>query len=411
MVSVAGEMQRQGFDVPLLIGGATTSKAHTAVKIEPAYDNGAVIYVPDASRSVNVASRLISREHRGEFAAQVRGEYENIRTRSAARSKKKELLPLVDARNNACELDWQRYQPPSPNHPGVSVIRDLPLETLVPYIDWTPFFMTWELAGKYPKILDDEVVGESARSLFADAREMLDTLVAGKRLKAHGVLGLWPCNRVGSDDLVVFEDEDRTRELAHLHHLRQQNIKPEGQPNYCLADFVAPAGVADYVGGFAVTAGDGIDEVLAEYPNDDYNGIMIKALADRLAEAFAEYLHRQVRTEYWGYAAGENLDNDQLIKERYQGIRPAPGYPACPEHSEKGTLFRLLDATANTGIQLTESFAMMPAASVSGWYFSHPESKYFGVGKIAQDQVEDYASRKGISVEAATALLRPNLRD
>jgi len=411
MVSVAGEMQRQGFDIPLLIGGATTSKAHTAVKIEPAYDNGAVIYVPDASRSVNVASRLISREQRGEFAAQVREEYGNIRTRSAARSKKQALLPLEDARANACVLDWQRYQPPRPSHPGVSVIHDLPLETLVPYIDWTPFFMTWELAGKYPKILDDEVVGESARSLYADAREMLDKLVAGKRLKAHGVLGLWPGNREGSDDLVVFEDEERTRELAHLHHLRQQNIKPEGQPNYCLADFVAPAGVADYVGGFAVTAGDGIDEVLAEYPNDDYNGIMIKALADRLAEAFAEYLHRQVRTEYWGYAAGENLDSDQLIKERYQGIRPAPGYPACPEHSEKGTLFRLLDATNNTGIQLTESFAMMPAASVSGWYFSHPESRYFGVGKIAQDQVEDYAERKKISVDAATALLRPNLRD
>jgi 5-methyltetrahydrofolate--homocysteine methyltransferase len=271
--------------------------------------------------------------------------------------------------------------------------------------------MTWELAGKYPKILDDEVVGESARSLFADAREMLDVLISQGKLKAHAVVGLWPCNRVGNDDLAVFEDEERTTELARLHHLRQQGIKPEGQANYCLADFVAPAGVPDYLGGFAVTAGDGIDEVLAGYPNDDYSAIMIKALADRLAEACAEYLHRQTRTRYWGYAAGENLDSDELIKERYQGIRPAPGYPACPEHSEKGTLFRLLDATAITGIQLTESFAMLPAASVSGWYFSHPESRYFGVGKIGDDQAEDYARRKDIGLEAARSLLRPVLRD
>ncbi len=411
MVSVAAEMQRRGFDVPLLIGGATTSKAHTAVKIEPAYEAGPVVYVPDASRSVNVTSRLISEEQRGDFMAGVRAEYEAIRERTAARSSKKTLLTLAQARANAFHWEWQRYQPPRPHHLGVTVVEDLPLEELVPYIDWTPFFMTWELAGKYPKILHDDVVGESARSLFADAQQMLEELVKGRRLRAHGVFGLWPCNRVGDEDLVVFEDEARSVELARLHHLRQQNVKPEGQPNYSLADFVAPAGVPDYLGAFAVTAGDGIEEVLAEYPNDDYAGIMIKALADRFAEAFAEYLHRRVRTGDWGYAAGENLDNDSLIKERYQGIRPAPGYPACPEHSEKSTLFRLLDAPANAGIRLTESFAMMPAASVSGWYFSHPESRYFGVGKIAEDQVEDYAARKGIGLEAARALLRPNLRD
>jgi 5-methyltetrahydrofolate--homocysteine methyltransferase len=240
---------------------------------------------------------------------------------------------------------------------------------------------------------------------------MLDALVRGRKLKAHGVLGLWPCNRVGPDDLVLYEDDERTLERARLHHLRQQNIKPEGQPNYCLADFVAPEGVPDYLGAFAVTAGDGIDAVLAEYPNDDYSSIMIKALADRLAEAFAEYLHRQVRTRYWGFAAGENLGADELIKESYQGIRPAPGYPACPEHSEKGTLFRLLDVTERAGIELTESFAMLPAASVSGWYFSHPDARYFGIGKIADDQMQDYAARKGIPVDAARSLLRPNLRD
>jgi len=411
MVYVASEMQRQGFDVPLLIGGATTSKAHTAVKIEPAYDAGPVVYVPDASRSVNVASRLISRELRGEFIAGIKEDYGAVRKRSAARTSKRELLALEDARANAFTWEWQRYQPPRPGKPGVHVIDDVPLEDLVPYIDWTPFFMTWELAGKYPKILDDEVVGESARSLFADAREMLDHLISERKLRARGVLGLWPCNRVSDEELVVYEDDERVGELARLQHLRQQSVKPEGQPNYSLADFVAPEGVADYIGAFAVTAGHGIEEVLAEYPNDDYASIMIKSLADRLAEAFAEYLHRQVRTDYWGYAADEDLDNDDLIKERYQGIRPAPGYPACPEHSEKDTLFRLLDATANTGMQLTESFAMMPASSVSGWYFSHPESRYFGVGKIADDQVEAYARRKGIGADAARALLRPNLRE
>ncbi|MEQ9002707.1 MAG: methionine synthase [Pseudomonadales bacterium] len=411
MVYVAEEMQRQGFDQPLLIGGATTSKAHTAVKIEPAYQRGAVVYVPDASRSVHVASQLISREQRPAFVAGLRDDYAAIRTRSAARTSKRELLPLADARNNAFAGEWQRYQPPQPAHPGVTVIDTVSLETLRPYIDWTPFFMTWELAGKYPRILDDEVVGEAARSLFADAQEMLDALIADGRLQARGVIGLWPANRLGDDDLVLYEDADRTRELARLHHLRQQSVKPEGQPNFCLADFVGPSGVADHVGAFAVTAGLGIDEVLADHAGDDYAAIMIKALADRLAEAFAEYLHREVRIRYWGYASGENLDTDGLISEQYQGIRPAPGYPACPEHSEKQTLFRLLDVPASTGMTLTESFAMLPAASVSGWYFSHPESRYFGIGKIGEDQLRDYAERKGLDAESARRLLRPVLLD
>jgi 5-methyltetrahydrofolate--homocysteine methyltransferase len=297
-----------------------------------------------------------------------------------------------------------------PRHLGVQRIEQLDLGELVPYIDWTPFFMTWELAGKYPKILDDAVVGETARSLFADAKAMLEELIADGRLKASAAFGLWPANQLpGTDDVVVYADEARDRELARLHFLRQQADKPDGKPNFCLADYVAPAPIPDYVGAFAVTAGLGIDVVLADHENDDYSSIMIKALADRLAEAFAEYLHRRVRTEDWGYAAGENLDNESLIRESYQGIRPAPGYPACPEHSEKTTLFRLLDASRTTGIELTESFAMMPAASVSGWYFSHPEARYFGVGKIGEDQVADYAARKGVTEAAAQTLLRPNL--
>ena len=287
---------------------------------------------------------------------------------------------------------------------------EVALTELLPYIDWTPFFMTWELAGKYPRILEDEVVGESARSLFEDAKTMLQHLLDDGRLQAKGVFGIWPANRrEGTEDVTLFADDERTQELATLHFLRQQADKPDGKPNYSLADFVAPAPIDDYVGAFAVTAGLGLEEVLADYENDDYSSIMVKALADRLAEAFAEYLHRLVRTEHWGYAAGENLDNESLIKEAYQGIRPAPGYPACPEHSEKTTLFNLLDATTATGISLTEHFAMLPAASVSGWYLAHPESRYFGIGKIGRDQLADYAERKGISEERAEVLLRPVL--
>jgi 5-methyltetrahydrofolate--homocysteine methyltransferase len=410
MVNVAAEMQRLGFEIPLLIGGATTSKAHTAVKIEPAYQNGPTVYVPDASRCVSVASQLMSAEQSTPYLASVRAEYANIRTRSSARASKRELLPLADARANRLAWEWQRYQPPKPATLGVHNV-EVPLATLAPYIDWTPFFMTWELAGKFPNILEDAVVGESARALYADAREMLDKLVSEGVLQARGVYGLWPCNRLGDDDLVVYADETRTRELARLHHLRQQAVKPEGQPNLCLADYVAPAGIPDYLGAFAVTAGLGIETVLAQYPNDDYSSIMIKALADRLAEAFAEYLHEQVRKRHWGYAADEQLDSTELIREAYRGIRPAPGYPACPEHSEKTTLFALLDAERGAGMQLTESFAMLPAAAVAGWYFSHPEARYFGVGKIGEDQLEDYAARLGWDAATARQRLRPNLQD
>jgi 5-methyltetrahydrofolate--homocysteine methyltransferase len=409
MVHVAGEMQRRDLQIPLLIGGATTSKAHTAVKIEPEYHNGPTLYVSDASRSVNVATRLVSKDLKAPLVTDTALEYEKIRARTALRRAKREFLTLDDARKNGVQISWERYQPPVPEQIGVHVINRLPLSELVPFIDWSPFFMTWELAGKYPAILDDDVVGESARSLFSDAQEMLTTLIEDGRLEAHGVFGLWPCNRAGADDLTLFTDESRSETLARLHHLRQQSLKPEGQLNICLADFVAPPGIADYLGGFAVTAGVGIESILAEHANDDYAIIMIKSLADRLAEAFAEYLHHKVRTEHWGYARGENIDRQGLISEGYRGIRPAPGYPACPEHSEKSTLFELLDPGSNAGMQLTEHFAMLPAASVSGWYFSHPDARYFGVGKIDGDQVADYAARKGVEIEQAEKWLRPNL--
>jgi len=408
MAYVASEMQRQGFDIPLLIGGATTSKAHTAVKIEPGYDNGPTVYVPDASRSVSVATSLISKAGRQSFVDELRREYAEVRERTGKRASRRELLSLEAARANAAQLDWDSYQPPTPAQPGVQPVT-VSLDTLVPYIDWTPFFMTWELAGKYPAILDDCVVGESARALFADAQAMVERMCADPRIQPRGVIGLWPANRQGTDDIVLFGDDSRERPLAVGHHLRQQGPKAEGQANFCLADFVAPAPAADYLGGFAVTTGRGTDELLADFPGDDYNDILIKALADRFAEAFAEYLHEQVRRVYWGYAPDEALDCAALIKESYRGIRPAPGYPACPEHSEKRTLFDVLDATRHTGIELTESFAMAPAAAVSGWYFAHPDARYFGVGKIGRDQVEDYAARKGISLEQAGAFLRPNL--
>jgi 5-methyltetrahydrofolate--homocysteine methyltransferase len=410
MVHVASEMQRLGFDIPLLIGGATTSKAHTAVKIEPAYSNGPTVYVPDASRCVSVASQILSAEQSVQYLAGVRREYGEIRKRSEARTAKRELLPLEDARANRFAFDWTRYAPPRPRELGVQPLQ-VPLADLVPYIDWTPFFMTWELAGKYPRILDDAVVGESARALHADALQMLDELVTGGVLQARAVFGLWPCNRTGDEDLTVYADEARTRPLACLHHLRQQAVKPEGQPNLSLADYIAPSGVPDYIGAFAVTAGIGIEAALAAHPNDDYASIMIKALADRFAEALAEHVHARVRRTYWGYAADEALDNDALIREAYRGIRPAPGYPACPEHSEKATLFRLLAAETNAGMQLTENYAMLPAAAVAGWYFSHPESRYFGIGKIGTDQLADYARRKGWDEATARRHLRPTLQD
>lgn len=409
MVYVAEEMQRRGMDIPLLIGGATTSKAHTAARICPAYSNGPTIYVTDASRSVGVASTLTSEKGYTDYAANIKAEYDVIRERTAARAQNRKYLTLEQARANAEAVSFGQYTPVKPQQLGVQVLENYPMSELVPYIDWTPFFMTWELAGKFPAILEDEVVGESARDLYKDALAMLDKLVADERIQAHAVFGFWPCNREGTDDIALYADETRSQTITRLCHLRQQRMKPEGEANLCLADFIAPQGTPDYLGGFAVTAGAGIDAVLADYPNDDYNQILVKALADRVAEAFAEHLHERVRKQFWGYAATEALANDELIKEGYQGIRPAPGYPACPEHSEKTKLFELLQATSNTGIELTEQFAMLPAAAVSGWYFAHPQAKYFGVGPIDEEQRDDYAERQGISVERAGQLLRPNL--
>ena len=413
MAHVAKEMQRQGYTVPLLIGGATTSRAHTAVKIEPNY-NQPVVWVPDASRAVGVCTSLLSADLRATYAAEVKADYARIREQHAGRSDTRKLLELKTARARGLKTDWAGYRPPRPKQLGVHALRDYPLAELAQYIDWTPFFQTWELAGRYPKILNDEVVGEEAKKLYADARAMLDKIVSEHWLAAHAVYGLFPANTVHDDDIEIYENEGRERVLMTWHNLRQQMEKPAYRANLCLADFIAPkeSGVADYIGAFAVTAGTGrFDDKLAEFEaaHDDYNAILFKALADRLAEAFAERLHQRVRTEFWGYAADENLRNEQLIDEGYRGIRPAPGYPACPEHTEKGALFQLLDVTAHTGIRLTESYAMWPAAAVSGFYFSHPQSQYFAVAKIGRDQVEDYARRKGWDVATAERWLAPNL--
>ncbi len=413
MVHVASEMERLAIKRPLLIGGATTSKAHTSVKIDPCFQQDVVAYVPDASKAVGVASQLLSDDLKPAFVADIKEEYEKIRIRNSNRAPKSNTLPYASAVANAEQLDWASYEPPAPTFTGTKTITDFPIEELIPYIDWTPFFVAWELAGKFPKILDDDVVGESARSLYEDAQAMLKRIVDENMLSANAVIGFWPANADG-DDIVVFEDEQRGAEKLRLHHLRQQTDKPNKQPNYCLSDFVAPAasGKADYIGGFVVTAGLGAEDIARgfEEAHDDYNSILIKALADRLAEAFAERLHELVRKEYWGYANAESLSNDELIGEKYQGIRPAPGYPACPDHTEKATLFSLLDAEKATGVTLTEHYAMFPAASVSGFYFSHPQSKYFGLGKIAKDQVENYATRKGWSLEVAERWLSPNLK-
>jgi 5-methyltetrahydrofolate--homocysteine methyltransferase len=409
MVHVAREMERQEFRVPLLIGGATTSKVHTAVKIEPQY-SGPVVHVLDASRSVTVASSLLSKDPTVSTAyhQNARQEYSEIRIRRAAQQSAKEYLTLAEARSNKFRPDWQDYTPPRPRLQGVKVFEDYDLQELASYIDWTPFFQTWELAGRFPKILEDTVVGTEARTLYNDARSMLRRIIDEKWLTARAVIGIFPANRVGDDDIEVYSDASRHGVLAVLHHLRQQRKKAPGQPNLCLADFIAPsqlppvgqdAKLPDWLGAFAVTAGIGIEQWVKHFEeqHDDYHAIMLKALADRLAEAFAERLHQRVRTEFWGYADSENLDNDGLIAEKYQGIRPAPGYPACPDHTEKRTLWDLLDVQRHTGIALTESLAMYPAASVSGWYFAHPGAKYFGVGEIGDDQVTDYAHRKGLS--------------
>ena len=412
MRHVATEMERAGFDVPLLIGGATTSKIHTAVKIEPNYSKGPVIHVVDASRAVGVASNLLNPEHRADFAAGVKSEYETIRTRHAGRRSQQRLRPLAEARANKFQTKWEQYRPLAPAFTGLKCFNHYSLSELRNYIDWTPFFQTWELAGKYPHILEDAVVGEAARNLFDDAQAMLDCIIQEKWLRASAVIGLFPANSAG-DDVEVYKDESRAEALAVVHNLRQQMEKPPGRPNLCLADFVAPkeTGLADYIGMFAVTAGIGLEEQVRRFEaaHDDYHSILLKALADRLAEALAERMHERVRQEFWGYAPAESLDNEALIQEQYRGIRPAPGYPACPDHTEKGTLFCALSATANAGICLTESYAMLPAASVSGYYLAHPESHYFGIGRINRDQVEDYAARKGWDVETAERWLAPLL--
>ncbi|HEI8864057.1 TPA: methionine synthase [Morganella morganii] len=408
MVHVAKEMERQGFSLPLLIGGATTSKAHTAVKIEPNY-SGPVTYVQNASRTVGVVAALLSDKQRDEFVARTRKEYEVVRDQYARRQPRSAPVTLAQARANAFAADWDNYTPPRPAFTGVKTVT-APISVLRRYIDWTPFFMTWSLAGKYPRILEDDVVGEEARRLFKEANEMLDELDRTGALTPRGVAGIFPANRIG-DDIAVYRDESREEVLLYSCHLRQQTQKKDDFPNACLADFVAPPGIPDYLGAFAVTGGLEEDTLAAQFDaaHDDYNKIMVKALADRLAEGFAEYLHEQVRKTIWGYSPDENLDNDSLIRENYQGIRPAPGYPACPEHTEKSKIWELLDVERHTGMRLTESYAMWPGASVSGWYFSHPQSRYFAVAQIQRDQIEDYAARKGMPVKELERWLAPNL--
>jgi 5-methyltetrahydrofolate--homocysteine methyltransferase len=398
MVHVAGEMQRLGMELPLLIGGATTSPAHTAVKIEPRYE-GPVIYVKDASRSVGVAQALVEPG-----------------TRREQHANKKRLAPqlsLDQARSRKHAINWDGYVPPTPTFIGNRVFDSIDLAVLRDYIDWMPFFNAWEFHGKFPQILNDATVGEAASSLFSDATAMLDRIIDEKWLKARAVVGFHPANSIDHDDVLVYADEERETIAHHLVHLRQQRAKAAGQAQWCLADYIAPAGHghADYIGAFAVTAGIGIDEHVERFEkdHDDYSAIVLKALADRLAEALAEYMHHRTRREFWGYAADEQLSNAELISEQYRGIRPAPGYPACPDHTEKGTLWKLLDVEASIGLQLTDSYAMFPTAAVSGFYFSHPEARYFAVGKVAHDQVASYARRKGFSLEEAERWLAPNL--
>ncbi|MBO9829115.1 methionine synthase [Xanthomonas sp. A2111] len=430
MTHVAREMQRQGFSMPLLIGGATTSRAHTALKIDPHYA-APTVWVKDASRAVGVAQSLISRDLRAAFVAANDADYAEIRQRHKNRGDAKRLVSLAHARGQRFDGGWDAYTPPAPRQPGLHVFDDYPLDDLVPLIDWTPFFQAWELAGKFPAILTDEIVGQQASELYQDARAMLQRIVEEKWLTAKAVFGLWPAQSVGDDVEVVLADhresgignrdsQEQSQSLLPnpesrhlLHFLRQQVDKPAERPDFCLADFIAPreCGKQDWIGAFAVTAGIGIEPHVARFEaaHDDYNAILLKALADRLAEALAERLHQRVRTEFWGYAGEEALDNEALIAERYRGIRPAPGYPACPDHSEKQTLFALLDAGRNAGMSLTESFAMLPTAAVSGYYFSHPQSQYFVVGRLGKDQLADYARRKGVSLQQAERWLASNL--
>jgi 5-methyltetrahydrofolate--homocysteine methyltransferase len=411
MVHVAKEMQRQSFEVPLLIGGATTSPAHTSVKIAPQY-RLPVVYVKDASRAVGVCQTLTQPAQRAAFIAKVNEEHERRREQHAAKKVKAPQMTLAAARANRRPIDWAAYAPLPPRMPGVQRFDDYPLSELLGYIDWMPFFNAWEFAGKFPDILTDPVVGEAASNLYADARRMLKSLIAERWLTARAVIGLFPANAVG-DDIEIYAGEARTEVLTRLNFLRQQKGKPEGQPHECLADYVAPrdSGIGDYFGAFAVTSGIGIEEHVTRFEraHDDYSAILLKALADRLAEAAAEHFHERVRRELWGYAAAESLTHEQLVREEYRGIRPAPGYPACPDHTEKAKLWQLLDAERNAGIRLTEAYAMYPTAAVSGWYIAHPQARYFAVGKIDRDQVEDYARRKGIELTEAQRWLSPNL--
>ncbi len=413
MTHVAEEMKRRKFTLPLLIGGATTSKLHTALKIAPNYD-GPVVHVLDASRAVGVAGQLLSDESRGDYVAGIDAEYETLRENRRTGGQR-QAVSLEAARANKIKIDWSGYTPPEPTFLGTKTLSPYPLGDLVERIDWTPFFRSWELAGVFPKILDDAVVGEAARALFRDAETMLQRIVDEKWLEARGVVGFWPANSDGKEDVLVYGPEGINEPVASLQFLRQQVHKSEGRPHLCLADFVAPqtSGLTDYIGGFAVTTGHGIDSIVADFEkrHDDYNSILLKALADRLAEAFAERMHERVRREFWGYAADEALSNTDLIREKYRGIRPAPGYPACPDHSQKPDLFRLLGAEEAAGISLTESFAMLPTAAVSGWYFAHPDAAYFGVGRVERDQLLSYAARAGVPEAVAASRLSPILAD
>jgi 5-methyltetrahydrofolate--homocysteine methyltransferase len=410
MVHVAREMEREKLELPLLIGGATTSRAHTAVKIAPAY-HGPVVHVLDASRAVGVVASLVNPESRPAFGKANAEEQETLREQHRGRTALRALLPLDEARRRRLSLDWSNGNIARPSFLGARVLDDVPLTEIVPYIDWSPFFQTWELKGRYPAILDDPTVGERARELFEDARQLLQRIIDERRLTARGVYGFFPANRVG-DDIEVYTDETRSRVLTTIHTLRQQMEKSEDGVNYALADFIAPkdSGAVDYLGAFAVTTGHGLEPLVEQFKRelDDYNAIMATALADRLAEAFAEMLHKRARDD-WGYGRGETLSKDDLIRERYRGIRPAPGYPACPDHTEKRLLFDLLGVEASTGIHLTENFAMTPASSVSGFYFAHPEARYFGVGRIDRDQVAEYSRRKGMDLKTMERWLLPNL--
>ena len=412
MVFLAKELERVHSQIPLLIGGATTSRAHTAVKIDPHYSHS-VVHVNDASRAVNVVGSLLQQNQQQDYKQQIKADYENFRIGFEKRKTAKAYVSLQTARENKFVIDWQAQPAVVPEQLGIQQIDHQDLSTLVDFIDWTPFFRSWDLHGRYPQILNDEVVGQEAQSLFDDAQSLLKQIIDGNWLQAKAVFGLFPANATPTDDIEVYADESRNAPIARFITLRQQAERASGKPYHALSDFVAPKGNPDYVGAFCVTAGFGTQELAAEFEaqNDDYNSIMVKALADRLAEAFAEYLHREIRVRHWGYAPDEDLDNEALIKEAYKGIRPAPGYPACPDHLEKNTIWSLLQVEERIGVSLTESLAMWPAASVSGYYFGRPEARYFGLGKIDKDQLNDYSQRKNITLEEATQWLHPNLND